>query len=80
MEHDYCARKRGEPTRSIVMTYNEAFNVLHTMQSSYSHIRKNDVEWEAVELAKEVLVFAKNLHRDLKTIEEEYCMETKNIV
>lgn len=34
---------------------NKHIETLHMMQIRYSHIRKNDMEWEAIEAAKEAL-------------------------
>ena len=35
------------------MIYEEAIRELNIMQSSYAHIRHNDAEFEALEMAKE---------------------------
>lgn len=40
------------------MKKEEAIQTLNVMQSSYAHIRHNDAEWEALELAKEALQVA----------------------
>ena len=37
------------------MTSNEAIQTLCLMQSQHNHIRRNDAEWEAVELGKDAL-------------------------
>ena len=37
------------------MTYEEAIERIRRMQRTYSHIRNNSSEWEALELAKEAL-------------------------
>lgn len=41
------------------MTIDEAIDVLNLMKRNYSHIRKSDDEWEAIEMAIDALIAKK---------------------